>query len=293
MKVLIVNADDFGLTEQVNRGILDAHRHGIVTSTSLMANGPAFDPAVALARTAPGLAVGIHLNLTEGRPLSPAARIPSLIDATQRFAAGPGRLVRRVATGAARLDHIEREWRAQIERVLAAGIAPSHLDGHQHVHAWPPLFAIAMKLALEYAIRGVRSPSERPAAVMTLLRHRPRAAARILKQYGVGRALAVLARGQRRRLRRAGLGCPDEFFGLTQTGFLDAASLEAILRAVPDGSSELMCHPGYFDPALGATPTRLQRQREAELAALTDPGINALIAGLAIRLGTYRDLPAS
>ena len=290
MKRLIVNADDFGMTEGVNRAILEAHLRGIVTSTSLLANGAAFASAVEIARSTPALGVGVHLNLTEGRPSSDAARIPSLVTPEGSFFPGAGRLASRVLSGRAALPEIETEFRAQIEKVRAAGIEPTHLDGHQHVHMWPSVFALTARLTQDYGIRGIRCSRERRAPVQGLLRRKGPGRGKILRQFGVGAALGLLALGARASLRRAGVAAPDYFYGLSSTGFLDAAALEAILRDLPEGASELMCHPGYADAELKAAPTRLQAQREVELEALTSPGIRNLARELGIELITYREL---
>lgn len=288
MKLLIVNADDFGLTEGVNQGILDAHRRGLVTSTSLLVNGAAFQSAVAMARQSPVLGVGIHLNLTDGRSIAPPSEISSLVNAAQSFAANPPQLVQQLLAGTVQLAHIEREFRAQIEHVLAAGIIPTHLDGHQHVQAWPSIFAITVKLALEYGIRGIRCSAERMVNLTGVLR--TPSPVRFLRQFAVARVLALLAVGQRARVWKAGLACPAHCYGITETGLLDVNNLETILRSVPEGTSELMCHPGYSDRVLEAVPTRLQSQRQAEVDALTQPAITALAARLGLTLGTYRDI---
>jgi hopanoid biosynthesis associated protein HpnK len=290
MKRLIVNADDFGMTEGVNRAILEAHRHGIVTSTSLLTNGAAFASAVEIARSHPTLGVGVHLNLTEGSPASEPVRIPSLLTPQGSFSPGAPRLAWRLRTGRAALAEIEIEFRAQIDKVRAAGIEPTHLDGHQHVHMWPSVFVVTARLASHYGIGGVRCSRERRAPLRGLLRRNGSSGSKILAQFGVGAALGLLALGARKTLRRAGVAAPDYFYGVSSTGFLDVAALEAILRDVPEGTSELMCHPGYADADLKAAPTRLLAQREIELDALTRPEISNLARGLGIELITYRAL---
>lgn len=290
MKQLIVNADDFGMTAGVNRAILEAHQRGIVTSTSLLANGAAFASAVEIARKTPALGVGVHLNLTEGRPAGDPARIPSLVTPQGTFISGAGRLAARILAGRAAVAQIETEFRAQIEKVIAAGIAPTHLDGHQHVHMWPALFALTARLAKSYGIRGMRCSRERRAPAQRLLRTKVRSRSKILRQFGVGAALGLLAVGARARLRRAGVAAPEYFYGVSSTGSLDAAALEAILRDLPEGTGELMCHPGYADAELKAVPTRLQAQREIEFQALTNPEIRKLARELGIELITYREL---
>jgi predicted glycoside hydrolase/deacetylase ChbG (UPF0249 family) len=158
MKRLIVNADDFGLTTQVNQAIIDGHFCGLITSTSLMANGEAFEPAVALSRQAPRLGVGVHLNLTEGKPVAPASSIPSLVNSQGCFARKPGRLWRAMILGRVCTVDIEKELRAQIEKVLAAGIVPTQLDSHKHVHALPVLGRMTTRLARQYGIPALVCP---------------------------------------------------------------------------------------------------------------------------------------
>lgn len=147
MRQLIVNADDFGLTPGVNRGIITAFQKGIVTSTTLMVNMPGFEDAVKLAKDEPKLAVGIHLNLTYGAPLSPVAEIPSLIDASGRFLKDPPYLQKE-----ADLPQIQAEFAAQIERFLSTGLKPSHLDTHHHLHREPRILDIVINLANKLAI---------------------------------------------------------------------------------------------------------------------------------------------
>ena len=139
MRQLIVNADDFGFTRGVNAGIVRAFSAGILTSTTIMANGPAFEDAVELALTNPSLHVGCHLALVGGRPSAPPHAVPSLIDAAGDMPPTLTQLVVRLAAGRVRIADIEREFRAQIERVLGAGIKPSHLDTHKHTHIYPPV----------------------------------------------------------------------------------------------------------------------------------------------------------
>ena len=196
--------------------------------------------------------------------------------------------MKRLIAGTLRLEHIERELRAQIEYVLAAGMRPTHLDGHQHIQAWPPIFAIIVKLALAYGIRGIRISAERMVNLSSVIR--TPSPVRFLHQFTVGRALAWLSRGQRVRAWTAGLASPSYCYGITQTGLLSVTNLEVILRSIPEGSSEILCHPGYADRELGTVSTRLQQQREAEVHTLTHSSVMALTARLNLTLGTYRDV---
>ena len=293
MKKLIVNADDFGLTEGVNRAIIDGHRNGIVTSTTLMANGQAFDHAVAAASAAPELGVGVHLNLTQGRPTCSVSQVRSILNPGGTFYPNPGVLARQILTRKVSPIDIENELRSQIEKIALAGIRITHLDSHRHIHLLPPIFGVVVKLAQEYRIDCVRCPIESASSALEpLLSGRPdwRGMAR---QYLLGRALSTLAASQVKKLVRAGLYWPEHFWGLSQTGFLDTPILEQLLQMLPDETSEIMCHPGYFDAALRETRTRLRAQREIELEALTSANVRQLVVDLGIELISYDKLPSA
>jgi chitin disaccharide deacetylase len=290
MRQLIVNADDFGLTEQVSRGILDAHWEGIVTSTTLMANGGAFNAAVSMSHRAPRLGIGVHLNLSEGEPVSPALRIPTLVDRTGRLHLSPGRLLQALVRRQVNLTHVETELRRQITKIFSAGIMPTHLDGHKHVHILPGVSEIVIRLAQEFSIPRVRCPQEKAPAFASLLRTGRDSGIAVAKQYIVGRAVSGFARRFKEKVAEAGLLSPAHFYGLTQTGFLDAQNLQDILDSLPEGISELMCHPGYADPRLVETGTRLLGQREIEVQALRAFQVRKLLAERGIRLASYREL---
>jgi hopanoid biosynthesis associated protein HpnK len=285
-KRLIVTADDFGLTVRVNEAIATAHREGIVTTASLMVNAPAFEPAVEIARNNPNLDIGLHLNLTEGRPVSDPATIPSIADASGGFLyRHPLRLARALATGKVRRFDLEREIRAQIEKAVASELWITHIDGHKHVHVMPAVLGIISKVAPEYGIHGIRLTRERvPRLGALLARHKP-SRSHILKQYFFGKALSLLSRGSKQDMV-----APKRFYGITQTGFLDLATITDVVHDVDDGIHELMCHPGYVDDDLKRTPTRLHAERERELQLLTGAEVRSLIRQAEIGLVSYRDL---
>jgi hopanoid biosynthesis associated protein HpnK len=291
MRQLIVNADDFGLTEAVSSGILDAHRKGIVTSTTLMANGGAFDAAVSMSRRAPRLGIGVHLNLTAGEPVSAALRIPSLVDRSGRLHLSPGRLLRALLRRQVNLADVESELRQQIIKILSAGMLPTHLDGHKHVHVLPGVSDVVIRLAQEFSIRSIRCPREVAPNLPTLLRSGTSRNA-MIKQYLVGRIVSGFAKGFKEKLAKAGLLFPAHFYGLSQTGFLHTQSILKILGRLPDGVSELMCHPGYLDTDLVWVGTRLLAQRETEIQALTASPVRKLVAYRGIQLTSYRELGA-
>ena len=287
MKNLIVNADDLGWTDGINRGILEAFHHGIVTSTSLLANGAAFAGGVEAAKSAPGLGVGVHLNLSDGPPAADREIVTTLLNSDGEFAGGPESLLLRRARHALLLAEVENEWDAQIQKVRDAGIAPTHLDGHKHVHMLPGLFEIALKLAKRHGVGAIRVSLEASSLRTALSSGSKRHAGVIMKQGVQARGLKLLARDAREQADRAGISTADYFCGIAQTGELTRAGVEQFVKSLPDGTTELMCHPGYADAALRKTATRLQDSRQTELQILTDTGIRNLVASLGIRLIDY------
>ncbi len=287
MKQLIVNADDFGLTVGVTQGILDSHREGIVTSTTLMANGAAFEFAAAAGRGVPSLGVGVHLNLSEGVPISPAWRIPTLVDRRGRLHLTPGRLFEGLLSGDVHLEEVETELRAQISMVIRAGISPTHLDGHKHVHVLPGVDDIVIRLAREFEIASLRCPRERRPGLLNVVRGTKSAGSSVLRQYLVARGVSAFAGRFRQKLDDAGLYCPRHFCGLSETGFLNTRLIRQILDRLPEGTSELMCHPGYADASLAETGTRLLVEREVEVSALCSPRLKALFENSGIGLVSY------
>jgi len=289
-KKLIVNADDFGLTEKVNQAIIKGHQQGIITSTSLLANGIAFDSAVALAKQFTSLGVGVHINLTEGVPLSAPLGLQGLVNPAGSFRLKPVPLARCLLSGAIKPSSLEVEMRAQIERLLAAGIRPTHVDSHKHIHLFPAIFRVLMKLAVEYGINGIRCVRERVAHLNCLIRRHRGSFPRILKQYSVGFTLSLLCKFQRPRLRRTRLRFPAYCFGITPTGFLDSRHFQEIFQCLPEGTTELICHPGTVDEDLQRTPTRLLEQRERELQGILAIETKETLVRQGIRLISYAGL---
>jgi len=272
---LIVNADDFGIAEPVNRGIAEAHDRGIVTSASIMATGQSFEHAVALARERPNLGIGVHLVLTEQRPLA-GAHVPTLVGADGRFAPHTVELAGRQLSARISLRDVKVELDAQIRRVRAAGLAVTHLDGHQHVHVLPGVARVVAELAAAHGIAAVRYPSERLCPYML---RSPRGFKRLAEQAAVTVCCVV---SPLRELRRS-----DDFVGFYFGGRLDETNLETVLHELQPGhTTELMCHPGQAD-------IRADGWRYAwadELAALTSPRIRELLAARGVQLISYRNL---
>jgi len=266
---LIVSADDLGSGAARDRGIFAAFHRGIVTSASLMANGPSFATAAREA-LACGLPVGVHLNLAEGRALTGA--ITGLTDAQGNF---PGKAVLRhvLQNGDGDRQGMRRELLAQIERVRVAGLAPDHLDTHQHCLLFPALTSLVVEAARISGIAALRLPA--PAEPADSDPTGP-----LGSELALYRLLAALAR---QTLHAAGLWTPNGLWGMPLLNRLDTATLAETLAVLPDGVWELMTHPGEPDPddPFGGP------QRAAEVAALTDPGITRLIAKRGIKLTSF------
>jgi hopanoid biosynthesis associated protein HpnK len=288
MKRLIVTADDFGLTDRVNQAVQQTHRQGVVTTASLMVTTAGFDGAVDIARSDPGLDVGLHLNLTEGQPVSPYSRIPSLANPSGFIYKHPSRLAAALILGRVSSRDLEVEIRAQIEKAVAARIQVTHLDGHKHSYAIPGVLHLLARILPEYGIHAIRSVKESVPRLLALLR-RHGWNRQIALQYGFGKTLSMAwtLSGFRRKSR---LLTPQQFYGVTQTGFLDLQAFEDILRGCDDGINEVMCHPGFVDDDLRRTPTRLLAQRQRELDLLTSSELREAIRRAGITLVSYKDL---
>jgi predicted glycoside hydrolase/deacetylase ChbG (UPF0249 family) len=288
VKSLIVNADDLGWTEGVNRGIADAHRKGLVTSSSLLANGRALASALQVARANPEVGIGVHLNLSDGPPMAKAEDVPGLLNEAGELEGGPELFLLRIAGRNLKLEEVEREWDAQIQKVRDCGIQPTHLDGHKHVQMLPGLFEIAVRLAKKHGIRAIRIAHEESRLRTALSSAGEQKSTVVLKQGVQARGLKLLAPDAREIAERAGLATADYFCGIAQTGVLTREGLERLLENLPDGTTELMCHPGYADEELRRTATRLQESRQTELQILTDTRIRKLVASRGIRLISYK-----
>jgi hopanoid biosynthesis associated protein HpnK len=287
---LIVNADDFGFTAGVNRAILEAHTHGIVTSSTLMATGPAFEEAVRLAKQAPLLSVGCHTLLIDGQPVLGADRLPTLTSehsGKARFRDGLKSFAARALTG--RLDpiEIEAETAAQIRKIQSAGIAVSHLDSHKHTHLFPAVLRPVLRAAVACGVRAVRNPfgPRRPLTSGELL-----ARPNLWRRYAEVRILSTLAGKFRDAARRQGMATPDGTLGIVVTGALDEKLFRAIAAIIPEGTWEFVCHPGYNDADLQRAHTRLRESRETELRVLTMPAAKQLLEDQGIALISYREL---
>jgi predicted glycoside hydrolase/deacetylase ChbG (UPF0249 family) len=283
---LILNADDFGLTHGINRAIAELASAGVLTSTTLMARGPAFEGAVELARTHPNLGVGCHIVLTDGTPVSPPESIPTLLAHDRRsFRVRLTRFLQALLTGRISAEDITREALAQIEKLQRAGIRITHLDTHKHTHLFPTVSRPLLDVAERTGIRAIRSPFE-PAWSQSVA------------QGGVPRRLAVRALTLLKpafdaapQISSHTVRTTDGTIAISATGTLDANTLAQLLRALPaSGTYELCCHPGYNDADLDRITTRLRAHRDTEREALFTEVRRALARPNAPQLITYANL---
>jgi hopanoid biosynthesis associated protein HpnK len=277
---LIVNADDFGLCEPINRGVIGAFDRGVVTSASLLATGISFEQAVGLARERPNLSLGVHLALTQTRPILAAEMVPSLVDGSGRFLPNWRSFLRRHLWGGTRREELEAEMRAQIESILTAGLSISHVDSHQHLHVLPTILPMVARLAAEYGIGAVRCPVQR----------RHQAMGRTLSQRIGRRAQAFAVRAACRLaprvLRMHGLHCADDFRGFTEAGWWTSAGLVSAISDLDAGLVEICCHPGADD----GVDAELEwgYHWEQELAALTSGEVRSAVEENHVRLTSYQ-----
>ena len=250
MNALVITADDLGISSGVTRGVLEAHRRGVVRSTSLLVTFPAGEEAAGAAHAEPGIEVGLHLDFVGGRPASDPALVRSLVDSDGRF--HPlGEFTVRLALGRIRLAEIATETRAQAERAAGWGIAASAWDSHRHTHLMPPITHVIATVARERGVRWLR-------------RTRPPRAAASLKAQVLGAASIAGA------LLRRGLPGNDWFVDLSALPHRADAASVALLAAYP-GIGEIIAHPGYPDDELRATGDGLVLRRHDDLMVLVDP----------------------
>lgn len=290
MKRLIVNADDFGLAESVNDGIIASHDFGVLTSASLLANGSALAHATASGLQYPGLSLGVHLNLSSGAPVSNAALVPSLVNERGELYLSPVRLGVALLCRRIPLEHIRAELRAQVIKIFDAGVTPTHLDGHLHVHVLPQIAPLVIEIAREFCIRCIRCPAEDLETSLPLLWRHGGAFLAKWNRSAIAYGVTSLARPFREQLRAAGLVCPDAFCGLAHTGFLNVRTLSELLASIKPGVTELMCHPGYASAELQSFGGSLTKARASELVALTAPEIKNRVERLGIRLINFCDV---
>ena len=283
---LIINADDFGLTEGVNRAIIEGHAHGAVTSATLMATAPGFADAVRLAKSYPGLSIGCHVVLVDGLPVSNSSEISTLLDGVdlEHFRTSLGSFVVQAIRGQIDPVHVEGETIAQIRKLQAAGIQLSHVDTHKHTHVFPAILRPVLHAARTCGIRAIRNPFGQVA--FSIIAKRPT----LWKRYAELMLLNPLAAKFRHSVQAAGMITPDGCLGIAATGALDEKLFRLIVENLPDGTWEFVTHPGYNDADLRSVRTRLRESREIELRLLTSGAIRETLQRSCIEMISYRDL---
>lgn len=281
MKSLIVNADDFGLHTAINQAILYGHTAGCITSTSLMAMGNAFEEAVGISLRKPSLGVGVHLTLVAERPVLPPDQVPTLVDKQGRFATEHTAFIRQFLQGAISLREVSDEFTAQIERVRNAGVQITHLDSHQHLHVLPRITEICIALAKKYRIKAMRIPAESYFFTGGYPINLKRCVGKI--------GLTFLSIKARKKITREAIAVPAHFFGMLAGGHLSKFYLQQMIAALPEGTSEIMMHPGNDAAILGALYP-WEYQWEEELNAALDPSTLALLRHEDVALRSFREL---
>lgn len=291
MRRLIINADDFGMTAGVNRAIAEAHTAGLVTSATLMANETAVGEAIATAKQFPKLSAGCHVVLVDGTPVSSAGTVASLLANSNgsgaKFRTGISDLALAAALQKLKADEIRRESAAQIQSLKDRGLAPSHVDCHMHSHILPVVADAVLSVARDHGISAARNPFEPAWSVRVT--HK----ATSLRSWNRSLQVTVLRSLQARFLDTAKkhlIRVPDGTLGIAVTGLLNRTLLSRLLAAMPEGTWELVTHPGYNDDDLAQASTELKQSRATELELLTSEETLRAIEKHGIQLISYREL---
>jgi hopanoid biosynthesis associated protein HpnK len=280
-KRIIINADDFGLSNGINKAVAQAHTDGVLTSATIMANMPAAEEAVKMAKKLPTLGVGIHLNLTEGQPLSKEADVQTLLDASGELACSPTKLAFFSLAGLKRRNAIRTELTAQIQSVVDKGLKPTHLDSHKHIHSFPIIFSIVCELARRFDIPAIRWPFE-PKELSRMPWPLPGQGGK--KRAGLIRTMAKINYVQNSAFLKT-----DALLGIAHTGRIDVSFFRAVALYNSAPTAEVMTHPGLTD-GLDTAKTRLVQQRKVELQALCSEKTKQYFKDAGIKLVHYGQL---
>lgn len=277
--ILIINADDFGLSEGINKGIIEAYKNGILTSTSICANGAAFDSAVRLAKEHPNLDIGIHLILVGEKPLSEPNKVRSLIDDEGNFHQSAAEFTKRYYFGKINLDEVKAELSLQFSKIIESGLELSHIDSHQHVHALSGIYSITKEFAENYNISFIRTPGEKLTKYML---QSPKTFPRILQQY-------ILKMISTFSTKNSKFNTVNNFAGFYFGGNLSKANfLKIISNLQSEQITEIMCHPAYFYQ--NDNYKFWNYNHEKELAALLDKEVLSEITAKKIRLTNFKSV---
>lgn len=279
-KYLIVNADDFGIHHTVNEAVYRAFHEGILTSTSLMAGGAAFDEAADLVKKMPGIGVGVHLTLVGSLPgVAPKEEISSLIGEDGRLCESYINLIIRDLQGKIKLEDVYREWDAQIQKIINRGITITHVDGHQHMHMWNRFTPVAIELCKKYKIPCMRVSDEK-----FFFGFNGRNAFRSL----AGTGLSLMSRLHRPELRKKEIQTNDHFYGMLYGGHFSEDRMKKVLQNLSTGVTEFMCHPSASESSMEET-FHWGYHGEWELKALLSPEIKKVVEENHIELISYRE----
>ena len=291
MRRLIINADDFGMTAGINRAIAESHRSGIVTSATIMANEIAVDEALSIASHCPSLGTGCHVVLVDGSPVSQPDAVQSLLasqkNGNARFRPGIAQLAIAAASRQLQEAEVHGEAAAQVQRLQSRGLSLSHVDCHMHSHILPVVARAVLQAAREHDVRAVRNPFEPAWAVAATHKNSSRrswyrslqvTALRFLRSH-------FLDEVKKNRMRTT-----DGTIGIAVTGLLDRDVLTRLIDAMPEGTWELVTHPGYHDRDLSQASTELKQSRAIELDLLTSNDTLTLLQKRNVELISYRDL---
>lgn len=269
----MVNADDFGLSEGINRGILSAFQRGILRSTSILPNGTAFDDAAAIAASTPDLDIGFHVSLVDEKCVAPVSDVHGLVDDNGCLPASYSEFVKGYFSRRFSLRDIQVEIEAQLRRVVDAGIHPTHIDSHQHLHVLPGIIDVVIQTAKDAGIPVIRIPRECGGP-----------GARFFHRL----VLSFFCKSAESKARMAGLHYPDNFFGFSVSGHMNEYNLTKTLDSLRPGVNEIMCHPGFIDPA---TSARYQwgYHWDDETSALCSESIRRIVEDRNIRLASFTD----
>jgi len=275
-RLLIINADDFGMTRGINLAVSQCADEGILQSATLIANGDAFHDAVTKVKDRSGFGTGIHFALTGFKPLHPAVKLSGLTGPDGFLPSGPGELLRKISTRKDLVDPIRKELFAQAERVFDSGITPSHFDSHKHIHIIPAILDVLIEIANRFSVKWMREPFEAPGAWLFLSDLEKNQRIQFVKQFLKVRASTFARPVFRSKIRNAGIQTPAGLYGISTTGLLNEKIIAHICRMLHPGVNELMTHPGIVDADLVGRKSRLLGSRAVEKDLLVSARVKRL-----------------
>lgn len=288
---VIINADDFGLSKGINKGIIRGYREGVLTSASLIVNMPGFEDAVSLIRENPGLDIGLHINFFRGTPILSVYKVRSLINKKGRFLGNIFKIAAGVYRRRLSLTELEAESDAQIKKALDRGINITHLDSEKHLHLISKVYKIIVKLAKKYGINKIRNINEYP----YVLKFMPSDTSILSSSLCKTSLLQFLSKRAKRINSIYSIKTADYSFGIMDTGKMTLEKYERLFNCLKSGTTEISCHPGYIDeewlrPPLNTEKYYINLSRERELDTLLSARLKEIIRDSDIELINYAQL---